>query len=69
MLTIVIEVHKGSLERVRVNDDDVQVILHDKDVAEQGGGPGIEFFPCGILTRSSEERYIRAALPATSRKE
>jgi len=62
MLTVVIEVHKGIVERVRANDDDLQIVLHDKDIADQGGGPGIAFFPCGILSESAETRYVKAAL-------
>lgn len=62
MTTIVIEIKAGTLERVRANDDDLQIVLHDKYLAGQGGGPGIEFYPCGILTEMAEGRYIKAAL-------
>ena len=62
MLTVVIEVRKGIVERVRANDDDLQIVLHDKDLADQGQGPGIAFYPCGILSESAEDRYIKAAL-------
>ncbi len=61
MTTIVIEVKGGMVERVRANDDDLQIILHDKDLAGQGGGPGIVFYPCGILSEHAEQRYIKAA--------
>jgi len=62
MTTIVIEIKGGTLERVRANDDDLQIILHDKDLAEQGGGPGIEFYPCGTLPDATVDRYVQAAM-------